>query len=225
MHQAKTGICFICSLTVNFTFLAQVYFMKKLLFLLTSLLFFSISYAQKNEQNTSAGITIDLPLINNASFYSYNIDGTGENKNQTGYLGSGFAFFYKNDLNKFSIGYENPSANKSLFPPKGGNRNMNVNIFEATIHHNILSQVALIGGVNYSIYRYHLYTDIPSFSKVDKKDETVGLTAGAEFVPAQSFSFAVTYRPSLFSFEKKAYRAIFSLGLRYDIDFWKIKNG
>ncbi len=198
--------------------------MKKLLFLLTSLLFFSIIYAQKDEQTASVGITIDLPFINNASFYSYNTDGTGEKENHTGYLGSGFAFFYKNSLNKFSVGYENPSTNKSLFPPKGGNQNMNVNIFEATIHHTILSQLALIGGINYATYHYHLYTDLPSFPEVDKKDETLGLSVGAEFVPAKSIAVGVTYRPSVFCFDKKNYRAIFSFGLKYDINFWNKKS-
>ena len=198
--------------------------MKKPFFLFIFILSFSNTKAQKDEQNTSVGVTLELPLINNASFYHYNTDGTGENDNQTGYLGSGFTFFYKNGLNKFSVGYENPSTSKSLFPPKGGNANMNINLFEATFQHKVLSQVALIGGINYAIYRFHLYTDLPSFPTVDKKDKTIGLTVGAEFVPAKSISVAVTYRPSVYSFNKKAYRSVFSFGLRYDINFWNQKS-
>lgn len=198
--------------------------MRTLFFLPFSFFSFSKISAQTNTQNSSAGVTIDLPIINIASFYSYNTDGTGSNNNKTGYFGSGFSFYYKNGNNKFSLGYENPSTNKSLFPPKGGNQNLNVNIFEATVTHKILSQVTLIGGMNYSIYAYHLYTDMPPFSKVDKKDKTLGLTAGAEFVPANSFSFSFTYRPSIYSFDKNAYRAVFSFGLRYDINFWNKKS-
>ena len=195
--------------------------MKKLVFLLTFILSFSIINAQTDDPNTSVGVTIDLPFINNASFYRYNIDGTGEKDNQTGYLGSGIAIFYKNNRNKFSVGYENPSTNKSLYATNGGNPSLSINLFEATIHHKILSQIAFIGGVNYSNYHFLLNTDFPLFSKVDKKDETLGLTVGAEFVPAHSFSFAVTYRPSIYSFNKKSYRSVFSFGLRYDINFWK----
>ena len=136
-------------------------------------------------------------------------------------MGAGFALFYKENQNKFSLGYENPSLNKSLFTPKGGNPNINANIFEATIHHKILSQVALIGGLNYAAYRFHLYTDIPPFPKVDKKDATIGLTAGAEFLPSESTSIIVTYRSSIFSFDKKSYRAVFSFGIMYDVNFWK----
>ncbi|MEO7046452.1 MAG: hypothetical protein ABI091_14170 [Ferruginibacter sp.] len=136
-------------------------------------------------------------------------------------MGAGFAFFYKENQNKFSLGYENPSLNKSLFPSKGGNANINANIFEATIHHKVLSQVSLIGGLNYATYRFHLYTDIPPFPKVDKKDATIGLTAGAEFLPSESTSVIVTYRPSIFSFDKKSYRAVFSFGIMYDVNFWK----
>lgn len=194
------------------------------LLLFFSLFSFSIINAQTNTENTSAGVTIDLPLINNAGFYRYNNDGTGASDNQTGYFGSGFSFYFKNGNNKFSLGYENPSLNKSLFSPKEGDHNLSVNIFEATITHKIFSKIAWIGGINYSNYRYHLFTDIPTFPKVNKKDETLGLTTGVEFVPAESLSVAVTYRPSVFSFDKKAYRAVFSIGLRYDINFWNRKS-
>ncbi|MEO8822622.1 MAG: hypothetical protein ABI366_03535 [Ginsengibacter sp.] len=198
--------------------------MRNLLFLFLSLFSFSMINAQTNTENTCAGVTINLPLINNAGFYRYNTDGTGANDNQTGYFGSGFSFYFKNGSNKFSLGYENPSLNKSLFPPKGGNHNLSVNIFEATVTHKVFSGIALIGGINYSNYRYRLFTDIPTFPKVDKKDETLGITTGVEFVPAKSLSVAVTYRPSIFSFDKKTYRAVFSVGLRYDINFWNKKS-
>ncbi|MEO8821859.1 MAG: hypothetical protein ABI267_04290 [Ginsengibacter sp.] len=195
--------------------------MKKLIYLLSALFCFSVVQAQKSNSNQSAGISISLPLINNASFYKYSTNGEWENSNQTGYLGAGFAFFYKENQNKFSLEYENPSLNKSLFATKGGNPNINVNIFEATIHHNVLSDVALIGGLNCTAYRFHLYTDIPPFPKVDRMDATIGLTAGAEFLASESSSFVITYRPSIFSFDKKSYRAVFSFGIMYDVNFWK----
>lgn len=198
--------------------------MKKLLFFLCFILSFSIIKAQSDQPNTSMGMTIDLPLINNASFYRYDINGNGQTDNQTGYFGAGFAFFYKKNKNKFSIGYQNPSFNKSFAPPKGGASNLHADIFEATFHHKVLSQIALIGGINYVDYRYHLFTDIPPFPKVDKKDKTLGLTVGAEFVPVNSISVAILYRPSVYCFDKKAYRAILSLGLKYDINFWNKKS-
>jgi hypothetical protein len=198
-------------------------FMKKLFSLLISLFCFSVINAQTNITRKSAGITISLPLINSASFYKYSIDGGGKNSNQTGYLGAGFAFFYKKGQNKFSLGYENPSFNKSLFALKGGNPNINTDVFEAAIHHKFSSQFALVGGLNYTIYRFHLYTDIPPFPKVDKSDATIGLTAGIEFLPSESVSAIATYRPSVFSFGKKNYRAVFSFGVMYDINFWKNK--
>ncbi|MEO6893714.1 MAG: hypothetical protein ABI136_01700, partial [Ginsengibacter sp.] len=68
------------------------------------------------------------------------------------------------------------------------------------------------------------FTDIPPFPKVDKKDKTLGLTVGAEFVPVNSISVAILYRPSVYFFDKKAYRAILSLGLKYDINFWNKKS-
>ena len=195
--------------------------MKKLVYLLCALFCFSVVNAQKNNSNQSAGITISLPLINNASFYRYSTDGGGQNSNQTGYLGAGFALFYQENKNKFSLGYENPLSDKSLVPPKGGNSNINTKIFEATIQHKVSSQFALIGGLNYATYVFHLYTDIPPFPKVDKSDATIGLTAGAEFLPSKSISVAATYRPSIFSFDKKSYKAVFSFGIMYDINFWK----
>jgi len=195
--------------------------MKKLVYLLTALFCFSVVNAQKNNLNKSAGITISLPLINNVSFYRYSTDGEGGNGNQGGYLGAGVALFYQENQNKFSLVFESPLMSKSLFLPKGGNSNISTNIFEATIHHKVLSQVALIGGLNYATYRFQVYTDIPPFPKVDKRDETIGFTAGAEFLPSKSTSVIVTYRPSIFCFDKKSYRAIFSLGITYDIKFWK----
>ncbi len=195
--------------------------MTKLIYLISALFCFSVVNAQKKNLSRSAGITISLPLINNASFYRYNTDGSGGNSNQGGYLGAGFALFYQENRNKFSLGYENPSLNKSLFTNKGGNANINANIFEATIHHKVLSQVALIGGLNYATYHFQVYTDIPPFPKADKRDATIGLTAGAEFLPSKSISVIVTYRPSVFSLDKKSYRAVFSLGITYDVNFWK----
>src|SRR5665213_616635 len=192
--------------------------MKKLAYLITALFCFSFVNAQKNNLNKSAGITISLPLINNASFYRYNTDGSGENSNQGGYLGAGFALFYQENRNKFSLGYESPLLSN---PEGGGNSYISTNILEATIHHKVLSQVALIGGLNYATYRFQVYTDIPPFPKVDKSDATIGLTAGVEFLPSKSISAIVTYRPSVFSIDKKSYRAVFSFGINYDIKFWK----
>lgn len=189
--------------------------MKKIVYLLSAIFCFSAANAQKNISNKSAGITISLPLINNACFYKYSTDGSGKNSSQGGFLGAGFALFYKENKNKFSLAYETPLMNKV------GNSDINIYIIEATIHHKLSSQFALVGGLNNTIYHYQLYTDIPPFPKADKRDETIGVAAGAEFLPSESFSVIATYRPAIFSFDKKSYRAVFSLGISYDIKFWR----
>lgn len=198
--------------------------MLKFSIVVCSLFCFFIASGQTNKQNSSFGVTIELPLINNANFYRYSPNGEGKSDNQTGFLGTGFSLYFQNNENKYSVGYENPSFNESFFAPKGDNSNLNADIFEAIVHHKISSQFAWVGGVNYITYHYHLSTDIPPFAKVDKNDATLGVTVGGEFVPAKSVSVAILYRPSVFCFDKKNYRAIFSFGLRYDINFWKKKS-
>jgi opacity protein-like surface antigen len=185
--------------------------MRKLLFLLISLFCLSITNAQSTKPNKSAGITISLPLINQTSFYDYSAE---KLTNQSGYLGGGMALFYKKNQNKFTIGYEHPSISKR------GSSNINTNIFEAIIHHKIFEQVAISAGLNYTIYKFHVSRDFPSLIKIDKSDATIGLTAGAEFLPSKSTSVVVTYRPSMFSFDKKSYRAVLSFAFRSDLNFW-----
>ncbi len=192
--------------------------MTKLFFVLFSLICFSTINAQTTGLNKSAGITLSLPLINQCSFYNYS---DAAKSNQAGYLGGGFFLFYKRNKNKIAIGYEHPSMNKSLVPPKGGYSNIETNIFETTIHHKFREQFGAFAGLNYTVYHFHSWNDIPPFPQVDKWDRTLGLTAGAEFLPSNSTSVVISYRPSLFSFDKKSYRAIFSFALRYDINFWK----
>lgn len=186
--------------------------MRNLLFLLITLFCFSIINAQSTKPTESAGITISLPLINQASFYDYSAE---KLTNQYGSLGAGMGLFYKKNQNKFTIGYEHPSLSER------GHSTINTNIFEAIIHHQIFEQVAAIAGLHYTVYKFHLSTDYPPFTKIDKSDATIGLTAGAEFLPSKSTSFVVIYRPSLLSFDKKSYRAVFSFGFKYDINFWK----
>lgn len=205
----------------NFYTFHKTTFMRQILFLTIALFIFTEINAQSSKSITSAGMTIDLPVINNGSFYDYESHKTS---NESGYLGAGVSLFYRNQKNEFTIGLEHPLIKKSLFPPKGGYSDAQCDIFETTVRHKISGNVAIIGGLNYSIYRFHAYTDIPGIPDIDKKDETIGLTTGAEVLMSKNTSLSLTYRPSLFAFEQKSYRHILSLGFRFHINFWKKQN-
>lgn len=192
--------------------------MKHTILFITAIFFYSILNGQTRISNTSAGMTIALPLISNGSFYDYS---NQKNNKSTGFLGIGFSLFYKKNQNKFSLSYEQPIIKFILSSPKGGYSSISTNLFEATIHHHLFDRVNAIAGLNYTNYHFHTYTDLPGVSDIDKKDAAMGLTLGVEILETKSASVIVTYRPSLYSFDNKDYRYIISLGIRFDINFWK----
>ena len=197
--------------------------MKRLSFALTLIFISSVSNAQSSteipdQHVTSVGVSIELPFLSNGISYDYS---DNKEHSQTGYLGGGICLFYRKNKNKFFVNYEHPSLKKNLFPPKGGSADFNTNIAEFTIHHTLHRSFALIGGINYATYRFHSYNDVQPIREIDKSDATVGLTTGAEYLPAQATAIGFTYRPSLISFGSKSYRHILSLFFRYDINFWK----
>lgn len=176
--------------------------------------------AQSADYRQSAGLTIGIPMINRVHFYDYRDE---ENKNQTGAFGIGFSLFYKKAKNKFSLGFESPLF-QSFIPPKGGYSSISCNLFEGIFHHKISKQIALLAGLNYAVYQYHSYVDIPRIPDIDKKDAFIGLTTGAEFIATKTTSFLLIYRPSLISFDNKRYRHNISLDCRFNINFWKRKE-
>jgi len=191
-------------------------------FLFFALIFFNFLNinAQPKNYKQSAGMAIAVPVINNAHFYDYR---NNKSENQTGYFGIGTSLFYKKNKNEFSIGIESLILQAFIFPPKGGYSGINCTLFEALIHHKVSSQVTLIGGLNYAIYQFHSYIDVPLFNDIKKTDATIGLTTGAEFIATKTTSFLLIYRPALVSFDNKNYRHTISLECRFTINFWKKK--
>lgn len=194
--------------------------MKRLLFFL-AFFSYSITNAQSTNYKESAGMAISVPIINEGHFLNYR---SNKNEHQIGYFGIGASLFYKNGRNEFSIGFESPLLQKNLFPRKGGYTGINCNLFEALIHHKMGTQFAIVGGLNYAVYQFHSYVDMPDYSDIDKTDATIGLTGGAEFIATKTTSFLLIYRPALFSFDNKNYWHTISLDCRFNINFWKGKG-
>lgn len=156
-------------------------------------------------------------MISRARYYAYRVR---KSTGSTGFLGIGVSLFYKNGQNRFTIGFEAPSTQKFLFPPKGGYSGVSTDIFETTIHHNLSNTIAIIGGLNYSIYHFHSYSDLPGIPDIKENDATFGLTIGAQFLMTKTSSFIYTYRPALYSASNKSYKQIISLGWAFNINFW-----
>ncbi len=175
--------------------------MRKLLFTLVIVLSFFTSNGQKAKLEKSAGVTLSLPLVTQCTFYNYNDnkqDKTASN------LGAGFGLFYRKNRNKFSLAYENPIVDSKV--SVGGGFDLMTHLFELTMLHNFHRLFAVVAGLNYTIYKFHSKADYPPFSEINKNDPTIGLTTGIEFFPIPNASIALSYRPSLFSSDKKSYR-------------------
>jgi len=190
-----------------------------LLLFLSSFIFVNTN-AQKTLAKSSAGINLTLPVISNGRSYDYY---QKESFHKTGYWGAGISVFYRKEKNEFALGIVHPSLKKYFFPEKGGNEDLWTDIFEATITHKVSNLFAVIGGINYSLYHYSLYFDMPQFKDIIKRDETMGLTAGAAFLFSRHVSLNATYRPALVSFDQKSYRQILSCALKVQLNFWNKK--
>ena len=192
--------------------------MRPFLFLFLAIFSQTLTKAQIVSNQSSAGITVVLPLINNGISYDYSARKTS---GQNGYLGGGVSIFYKKDRNEFSLGYEHPGLKMELFPPKGGYSHFSADLFEISVQHLINNNIILLSGVNYTKYHFYSWSDLPPFPKVQENDRTIGLTVGAGVALSKAASILVSYRPALFSFDKKSYHQVLSLALQVHINFWK----
>ncbi|MGN6804133.1 MAG: hypothetical protein ACTHJN_19700 [Ginsengibacter sp.] len=195
--------------------------MKQIVLLLTLSFTFSIINAQttqRKEIKSSAGVSLLLPFLSNAISYDYAAE---TNTSQTGYLGGGMAVFFQKNKNKYSISYEHPSIKKNLVAQKGATSPIQVNITEFTLEHTFKKSLALITGLNYSVYSYHFHSDAMPTWKIDTTDKTIGLNMGLEYITGKSTAFGVCYKPALFSFGKKSYRHLISLFSNMIFEFGK----
>lgn len=192
--------------------------MRPFLVLLLAVFSHAVTKSQIVRRNSSAGIALVLPLINNGISYDYSVRKTSD---QSGYLGGGISLFYRKNKNEFSLGYEHPGLKMELVPPKGGYSHFSADLFELTVQHLFSKNVFILGGINYTKYHFYSSPDIPPFPKIQENDRTIGLTTGAGIEISKITTLLVAYRPALFSFDKKSYHQVLSLALRFHINFWK----
>ena len=189
--------------------------MKQFIILLV-LLFFSYNiFAQYSKQNTSVGMTISLPLLNNFRYYDYS------NKASAiawGGLGIGGSIFYKHDKIKYSLNFIAATTYDLSYYDHYDFRVVNI---EALIYYSLYKKLNLIGGLNRANYFYTTVGYIPY--NYNFEDKTVGITTGLEYMFSKTFSIAAYYRPALYSDGIKSYKRNLSLDARFDIRFWNKK--
>ncbi|MEI6184094.1 MAG: outer membrane beta-barrel protein [Bacteroidota bacterium] len=190
--------------------------MYKYLPIIICFLVSTVSSAQSFTKNESFGVTLSLPFINRYTYFGF------ETENTQGVLGIGSSVYYKHNKFKYSLN----GALTRAFQSFRDNENINVNLIEGLVHYNVYNKFNIIGGLNFSDYKFSSspdFYDSLTPSKYKKEDRTLGLTIGAEIVCTNHFSIVAFYRPSIYCFDKKSFKQMFSLDFRFDINLWRRK--
>lgn len=200
--------------------------MKQTLLLLIALSipFLSLSQDTITHQKVIGG-TISLPWANHYYYYDYDLQ---QKTWLTGFTGLGGSVFYKQDNHKFSLNFGITSDLPAPLGPidyeKTGTRSAIATVpLEVIYHRKLFGKVNIIGGINHVWYKFRLisYEDsIPAYSVVDK---SLGLTIGGEYLFRKKITFALFYRPTIIPFDRKQYRQLISMDVRFDLLKWKVK--
>lgn len=196
--------------------------MKPFYTLILLSLFQSTAYGQIQTPVRAVGVTIALPWVSAYEFHDYEVN---RPSSKAGFFGIGIGVYYKHNKNKFSL---NGGMTADLPAPMGpidfGKEGTRVAIgaqyAELLLHRNIYRRFGGIAGINFTNYRFRLFSyedNIPSFKK---NDPTLGLTVGIEYAISRKFFAALFYRPALVSFETKKYWHLITLDARFDINCW-----
>ena len=182
-----------------------------------------ISSAQSFKTNKSVGVTLSLPIINGYSYYGFS-----ETETKEGLFGIGASVFYKHNRFKYSINGAMTTVITFTHEASDASKDINVNLIEGLVHYSLHDQFNLIGGINFSNYQFSgSYFNMDSTGLIDysikRNDRTMGLTIGAELIFTPHLTVAAFYRPSLYCFDKKSFKQMFSLDFRFDINLWRRK--
>ena len=200
--------------------------MYKYLPIIICFLVSTISSAQSFTKNESVGLTLSLPFVNRYTFYEYS---ENRSTSKTGIIGAGSSIFYKHNRIKYSLNWANSiDINFNSFAKGDGSDNIEVNLLEGLVHYCVYKKLNFIGGINYSKYHYTAdYSMLDTLglysNAINKNDRSIGLTLGTEIACTNHISIVAFYRPSLYCFDKKSFKQMFSLDFRFDINLWKMK--
>jgi hypothetical protein len=188
--------------------------MKKKLTLTIPILFLiiGVNYGQTSKQQI--GLSISLPLMSYGSYFDYR---QSNQQTSSGFLGIGVGLTCANtnSKNKYSLSYVSPVIRNIKLGTKGGGTRLTVGVIETLISHRILSNLAIIGGINFSKYHYSSYPDLIGVQNINETYSTIGLTGGLEFRPSKVFSTSLLYRPAIYS-EKNTFSSILSLSVHFN---------
>lgn len=201
--------------------------MKKALFCCTGLLIILSAAGQDKKNNRHIfGVTASLPWLNSYIYHDYDAQ---KSATLSGFVGFGAALYYKHKNNKVSL---NGGFTMDLPVPlgpydaeyEGTSHNVNAVFFDILYHRNIYTRLNIVGGINMIQYQYSLFSTFDTVAAYMKRDDHLGITAGAEYVSERSFSLALLYRPSLISFDTKQFAHHLSLDIRFNIDLLKSRK-
>jgi hypothetical protein len=189
--------------------------MKKKLTLIIFILFLVVEVINAQASKHIIRLSISYPLISYGSYFDYR---QSIQQTSTGFLGIGVGLTCANtnSTNKYSISYELPFIRLITPGNKGGGTVVSVGVIETLISHKINSNLAIVGGVNFSKYHYSSTTVLMNVQNISEAYSTIGLTGGLEFRPSKVFSTSLLYRPAIYS-EKNIFSSYLSLSVHVNL--------
>jgi hypothetical protein len=176
-------------------------------------------------KKASAGLTISCPWINNYSFYDYDLK---KSSSKSGFTGLGASIFYKTGKNKISLNFgftgDLPAPVGAFdYGHEGTRTNIGSIIMEVLYHQKVYHKLNIIAGLNAVNYRFNFTSYVDSIPSYIKRNKTIGLTIGTEYLFSRNFALSLFYRPALVMPGTKQYRHVISLDARFDINIWRRK--